>query len=531
MAITRAENFEQVPINIVGSSTFGRYPKISLEKTYNMFISDNFLVDYAGYESTILNGFESLGANGRALYASNVFDFLVAVVSNAVYIIRIIYNPTLTNPYQFVPTQVGILDSYSTDVYIAENNNNQILISDQQNLYVVQPITTPLFQTLTAASLGFTPGYISFHDGRFLCASRGTNNWRLSNPFDPSAGTTVVFPNAPAFIGPLQVKPDTVQAVVPVPSRGNMVLVFGENVAEAWFDTGGQLFPYTPNLSFNIDYGCANPSTIAFTDEVIVWLATNEKSGPVIMISDGGTPRKISTDGIDFVLSNLANPASAEAFIYRQDGHLFYHINFIQDNLSLFCDLSNEERFFHASDENGNYFIAKQVAFLNNQYYFVSRNNGNLYAFDTLYTTYDGAEIPRIRVCKHIRLPTQDYFILNDLGFTIEQGETEPQPTGVVTNFLVTQDGKFLITQDGNSLVTQDSGSPLYVNPRVDLSLSYDGGASFNSYVPYELNSLGNRINKLLWWQLGMSNDIVPQFRFWGLGRFVATDGIANIRI
>jgi len=33
-----------------------------------------------------------------------------------------------------------------------------------------------------------------------------------------------------------------------------------------------------------------------------------------------------------------------------------------------------------------------------------------------------------------------------------------------------------------------------------------------------------------MWWQLGIANDFVPQFKFWGLGRFVATDGIANLR-
>lgn len=50
MSLTK---IQQVPVNVVGSSTFGRYPKISLETTYNMFISDDWLVNYAGFQKVV----------------------------------------------------------------------------------------------------------------------------------------------------------------------------------------------------------------------------------------------------------------------------------------------------------------------------------------------------------------------------------------------------------------------------------------------------------------------------------------------
>ena len=43
-------NATREEVNIVGSSTFGRYKKISSEKTYNMFVSDEWLVNTAGYQ-------------------------------------------------------------------------------------------------------------------------------------------------------------------------------------------------------------------------------------------------------------------------------------------------------------------------------------------------------------------------------------------------------------------------------------------------------------------------------------------------
>ena len=54
-------NTKQMPLNIVGSSVFGRYPKISIEKTYNMLISDNWMVNYPGYSKVIdLNAFNNV---------------------------------------------------------------------------------------------------------------------------------------------------------------------------------------------------------------------------------------------------------------------------------------------------------------------------------------------------------------------------------------------------------------------------------------------------------------------------------------
>ena len=199
------------------------------------------------------------------------------------------------------------------------------------------------------------------------------------------------------------------------------------------------------------------------------------------------------------------------------------------------------------------------MAFFNNQYYFLSRNNGNLYAFDTIFTTYDGAEIQRIRVCKSIRNGQQEYFIANDLGFTIESGNTNYQEQSRGPIYLITQCGKklitqgspiFLITQDGNQLITQDGNNLVsqqvdktdfsylisqqediqHVTPRVDLSISIDGGEHFSSYDAQYLPAIGQRKNKLAWWQLGISNDLVCQFRFQGLGRFVAYMGVCNIR-
>jgi len=606
MPVKRGQNYTSVDLNIVGSSTFGRYPKISIEKTYNMFQSDDFLVPYAGYKIALSSARLRNGATGRGIFTSSKLNKIITVIDENVFLIDIVFDQQTLTVTTSQVILIGQLQSNSGVVYIAENNKPQILISDNEQLYLYDPTLPSRFQVVN--TIKFTPGFITFHDTYFICAARqdsfysppATNTWRLSGENDG-----LNWADDAQSIGLLQTKPDQIQAVVRFPSKGNMIFVMGQTVSEAWFNTGAQLFPYQRTNQFNIDYGCKSPASVAYMDEIVVWLASNEKSGPILMYSTGGMPQKITTDGIDYLFGQLQFPEDSQGFLFRQDGHLFYHINFYKDNLSLFVDFlpDGTHKIYHAADQNLNYFIAAEVAFFKNQYYFVSKNTGNMYIFDTVFTIYQDNNsigivqdhiIPRMRTCKNIRLATQDYFVANDVGFTIESGETdyEKQSTGPIR--LITQDGKLIITQnqyvsmitqDGNGIITQDNkkivfqqtfitngtgtnidillqnGSILvnqaktkklvmqqqlpnpnysyliaqqnkyiYTTPRVDLSISTDGGATFGSDMPNVLPGIGKRKNKLQWWQLGLVNDLVIQVKFWSQGRIVVTNGVVSVR-
>lgn len=466
-----SKDMQDMPLTIVGSSKFGQYSKISSEQTFNMYVSDEWLVPYPGYLKV-----EELNAiEGRAIYTSINFNHLIQVSDNSVYIID----------SNLAVTKIGSLNTFTGDVFIAENNNNQIAICDKSAIWIFNYVAN----TFTQASIDFIPGYISFHNGRFLAAATGTNVWRLS-----AIGDGTSWPDDSQHVGLLQTKPDNVVAVVPIPGKGNNILVFGSTVAELWTDVGAQLFPYVRNSSFNIDYGCINPATIAFSDTFIAWIGINERSGPVVMVSSGGNVQKISTDGIDFRFGRLINPEDSYGFFILQDGHLFYQFTFpnSSDNLSLTYDF-NTGSFYTLTDQYMNYHIAKRMAFFNNTYFFVSFTDGDTYNMDSNFTNYNGNEIPRVRVCNTIRFIDASRFIGQSIVFTIEQGESN--------------------------------------NPqRVDCSLSRDGGQSFGSYVGRELNSIGLRQNILTWNEgLGLANELTPQFRFFGLDRFTATDGVMRI--
>jgi hypothetical protein len=530
----RSPTFTQVPLDIVGSTKFGRYPKISIEQTFNMIISDDFLVPYAGH---MLVADISNSAQGRAIYTSVRYNHMILVVGNIVYAVS-------TN---ITPTQIGTLATFEGDVYIDENNNNQIAICDRSNIYIYNYVTN----VFSVATIDFIPGYITYQDGRFIAAALNSAVWRLS-----AVGDGTSWPDDTFHVGLLQTKPDFVVAAQRVPSRGNLLYVFGNTVTEIWQDIGALLFPYQRNSSINYDYGCLNPATIAYNDTIVVWLAANEKSGPMIAYSMGGDIKKISTDGIDFKLATLTNPGNSYGFLFRQDGHLLYQITFPDDELTYVYDF-NTNKFFTLTDKDMNAHIAKRVAFFNDQYYFVSFDDGNLYQIGTQFTTYNGDEIPRIRVCRNIRLPDASRFAVNNLTFTIEQGTqdnvflneplltesfqpilTENGAPLLVSSFstviiyapLLAEEDTILLTENGEELlVATETDIPIPIPQSVTLSVSKNGGESFGTLWKKDLNPQGLFRNRLIFWNLGAANDFIPQLKFEGLSRFVATDGIVSI--
>lgn len=461
---------EDVPIDVVGSNTFGRYPKISISQTFNMIISDDWLVPSAGYNAVATIAPNAL--QGRGLFSSPNLQSMFAVIDDGFY--RIDQSLGIT--------KIANLSSFTGTVFMDANNAGQIAICDGHSMYIYDTVAD-VFQKLT---LDFTPGYVAFQDTYFIAPDISTQQWRLSKSNDG-----FVWPPDSQHVGVLQTKPDTPVATVRFPGMGNMLFVFGKSVCEAWYDVGSALFPYQRNTYFNVDYGCLSAATIATTDTLLCWLGQNEKSGPTIMYSQGGAATQISNDGINFKLAELTNPSNSYGFIFRQDGHIIYVLTFPDDNISYAYDF-NTQKFFTFTDEYMNYFIAKRVVFFNNAYYFVAFNDGKLYELSSTRTTFDGTEIPRVRMCTSLKRPDASQFICNAFTLTLEQG--------CVQNI-----------------------------QRVDLSLSKNGGMSYGNYVGRYLQPLGHRPNRLIWWGLGRANDMSVQLRFWGTNRFVIGPGLASI--
>jgi hypothetical protein len=463
-----------IPIKVVGSSVFGRYSKISSETTYNMIISDDWLVPYVGsIRSEALT--MPLPMVGRGTYGSSKHRKLFIVIGSKVYTLEGENSASLI----YDKIELG-----TTPIYIAENNGNQIIFCDgTSNKFYLYSFST---MTMTTVPVDFTPAYVRFQDGYFIAAEKGAPYWRLSAL---NNGTSWPL----SYRMGITLEADVAIAAIPLPSRGGQLFVFGNDCTESWVNVGGDLFPYQKNSGYSIDYGCASAESIAHNEEMVVWLAVNKHSNPTIMYSLGAEAIPIATDGISYKLSEVKHRELAFGSLFKQDGHLIYQISFPapEDNFSLMYDFTTK-MFFNCSDSGYNYHPARHVELFNGSYYFVSYNDCYLYKLGTEYTTNNGELIPRSRITNTIRLPDSESFITDDITLIMEQGNS-----------------------DGNS--------------RIDLSLSRDGGSTFGNDVSLELNSLGDRKNKVMFRRLGLSNEITARINFWSKGRFIVGGGVATV--
>lgn len=484
-------------IDIVGSSTFSRYKKQSSAETFNMFISDNALIDYAGYKKML-----SISSNGqsRNIFQSPQLGQMLVVIGNMIY--------TVTADLIYIP--IGTLRTRTGDAYMAENNNRQIAVSDRRNLFVYD-YNPSVNAGQFVENLDFTPGHITAQDGYIISTvltENGalTNEWRLSLP-----GDAFTWPDE--YIGALEGESDVTVGVF---KFRRQLFIFGNHSTEIWYDVGGRIFPYQRSNTTSIDYGCLNVNTIAQDLGYIIWVGSSEKSDAAILVSTGGTPKAVSTDGLDYRLGQLEHPEDSTAFIFQQSGHVFYHLTFFTDNYSLIYDLT-ASRLYTITDENRNYHIAKDVVFFNNRHYFISLNDGDIYELNDKYFTYDyrlsdsddsslNRIIPRSRLCSPFRMPNNSRFRTTNLSVIQETG----------ANPLRTPQG----TEPDVEYLTSS---------RIGHSMSKDGGQTFTDANIKELPRSGVRQNMVRFHNGGMANEIVDKFEWWTAGPVVALGATREI--
>ncbi len=531
-------NATQAPVKIAGSSIFGRHHIISDERTWNMFLSDNWLINFAGYNVGVEIIPFGIEAEGRGLFHSTRGNFLIVVISNRIYKIF----PNLGWQFLFQ------LDTQSGEVFMDENLSSQICIVDGSSnadgsprAYIYNYTTgvdAVQLVNFTGTAQQFQPNYVVYHNtyfifGNALTSTSGSQWYIYKTGFTPPA--TNPFNLEFAQVLTIQTKPDFAKAVVRIPSHGNYILVMGSVVSELWSNVAGVQF-YQRNSSINIDYGVASVSTIAFSDDMVAWLGINEKSSPALMVMAGDKAIRLSTDGIDFLLSTIRHPDQSTAMFYRQDGHVFYILTFFNqdDNLSIIYDFTTQ-KFFDITDWDFTYHPARQMAFFNNETFFVSLKQGSLMRMSTVITSIStnsqsDYEIPRVRKCDTFRLPGSDRFIVNQFAFTIENG-VEPD-----VDFQLECDG-YILGEVSSQIIYSEDDLPLLVEngscqvyrPRIDVTISKNGGETYSNAVSYYMHATGHYKNQPRFYKLGEANQFTIQMRFWGFGSVVIVDGVIEV--
>lgn len=526
MAVARREQY--IPVEVVGGNTFGIYPKISLAATYNMYISDGWLINYPGYKKWLE---VAPAGSGRGFFHSTRNNLLFIVANDSLYKINTIGEQTF----------IANLETSNGPVVMDENLNGQVCIVDGQNIYIYNIDSSSLTkQNITFAGNTIVPNYVVYHDTFFLIASRpgsaNDQNWYVME-FDTP--TTIVLNTQKA----LQNSADATVAVVKLPGHGNNVLVLGQQSGELWTNVGGEE-NYKKVQSFSLEVGCVSASSIAYNEDFVAWLSTNKNNSPVIKIAKGASTSTISTDGINEFLPTIKRPDKSYGMMYALGTHLIYQLTFYdsQDNVTLIYDFS-QDKFFYLTDKNYNYHPARAIVYFDQRLLFLTIDNPSIYELSRNYVSYIdttdpkdiGHEIPRIRICPTVRRKNAERFITDKVILLTEQGVNNfplvLDGSYDCLNYIVTEGvGDFILSEDGEFIIANSDacGSEL-LRPSIDLAISKNGNQSFGNYVRRELNHQGIYRNQCEWRALGQANEITLQFRFWGHQPFVV--GASNLEV
>src|SRR3990167_4448314 len=177
-----------------GSSTFGIHPKISAERTYNMYLSDEWLVNFAGYKKFVqfpsgtidpVTGTDIPITVGecRGIFHSIRGNLMVVVINQKVFVLD--SNLAIIT----LPTD---LDTTTGEVFIDENLSQQICIVDGLNAYIYNWSLVPNLtkQTINAANL--IPNFVVFHNTYFLFGNALTTaNGNLWWAYERATDTTI----------------------------------------------------------------------------------------------------------------------------------------------------------------------------------------------------------------------------------------------------------------------------------------------------------------------------------------------------
>jgi len=158
------------------------------------------------------------------------------------------------------------------------------------------------------------PTHCLYLDGFFIVNDALTDSFFISAKEDPTSWNALDFEAA-------AVAPDNALAMAATESQ---LWIIGEESAQAYYNSGNPLFPYSIILNATKEVGILAPDSIAESDDGIFYLATTPEGGRFIYQIQGQGGRVVSEDEQEAFLLTVSDPTDAYGFIYKQAGKSFY---------------------------------------------------------------------------------------------------------------------------------------------------------------------------------------------------------------
>lgn len=317
----------------------------------------------------------------------------------------------------------GITNPDDSLVSMAGNGDGgfQIMIASANLLYCYNVHTGTLTPITSVAG-----SYVVFQDGYFLALDPSTSNLYASALEDGTSWD------------PLDVIQRSDQGdkwIALVLSHGELWLG-GLASGSVYFNSGATDFPFSPNPSGKLAPGVVAPNAMQVINGTPIWLAQNDTGGLMVVMAQGYAPQRVSTHATEYAWSQYSTVIDADAFVYQEQGHSFYVLNFPTANATWVYD-ATEGLWHERGPWTGNQYGVLDVqthVFANNAHLVGSRSTGVIWEMTSdVFTDTDGTGIRRTRraphLCQELRRVIYDRLQLDmEVGVGLQSGQgSDPQ--------------------------------------------------------------------------------------------------------
>lgn len=348
------------------------------------------------------------------------------------------------------------------------DNGTQLIIVDGANGYVIV-LATGVVTRITDA--GFPGGdTVVFNGSYFIVNNPATNQFAYSASWNGMTWDPLNFISAEA-------NPDP---VVAVRDFKNQLAVLGSQSIEFYWNSGADTTFSRIDGSL-IEYGCSAPQTVVKFANSMLFVGGGTTGAGIVFQVDGYVPKRISNHGVELAIQGYGDISKATAYVYQENGHAFYILNFPNAATSWAYDISTgqwHERCYLGLDGNFQRHRAETYAFGFGTHVVGDYLNANIYALDDKTYSDNGRPKKWLRRAPHISANAHRLF------FSKVQ----------------------LMAQVGYGL---DGLPAVGIDPQVELRYSDDYGHTWSSPRARSLGKLGEYAKRIIWRALGSSRQRV----------------------
>lgn len=375
------------------------------------------------------------------------------------------------------PVLIGTIGGTAT-CSIAENKIQAVIVTGSLG-YVLDLSNNALTQIVDPAFYG--ADFVEFLDGRFYFNKPNTGQIYWTGLYDATF-------NALNF-ATVEGSPDNLKAII---SKQLELWLIGETSTEVWFPTGDKDLPIQRQGGSYIPYGISAIRSVSRMGTALIWLAKSEFGNNQVIMVQGYQAQPISNHALDAEFGTYSRVDDAIAYVYQQEGHSFYVINFPSANKTWCYDQTTQlwhERAYLGTDGQLDRHLGQHHCFWNGLHLVSDYSKPNLYIYDVNNVTDNGREIYRQRSCPMVQ-QGNNFIRFDALELTFS--------TGFVSNSSI--------------------------DPQCTLDWSDDGGSTWSHPYMQSMGKLGQYAKRVIFRRLGTSRQRVFRVTFTSAAPFTLID-------